>query len=111
MTLFLVPTGLPTGPPTGLPLGAGSMVNVDLHSSSPGRAGLAGFGWLRLAGWLPCFLGFLDSTVDLNLARLRFDFGLIWLSFNRILIGFGFDLALVWAGFRWIWLHFGLLWL
>ena len=46
-------------------------------------------------GWI--LIGFqLDSTLDLDLARLRLDFGLLRLSIPRILSGFG-----------WIRLEFG----
>ena len=50
-----------------------------------------------LSGWL--FLGFC------------LDFGLIWLSFTKILVGVGLiwpDFGWIWFGLGWIWLDFGL---
>ena len=40
----------------------------------------------------------MDSWLDLDLARLRLDFGLIRLSFTKIFVGFG----LIWLDFHWI---------
>ena len=71
------------------------------------RGWLAGLAW----DWLPLLRIWLDFGLIsvglcfwLSFTRILVGFGLIRLSFTRILVGFG----LIWVDFGWIWFDLGL---
>ena len=91
-------------PSRGRPRGAECRPRSPRSSVRPGCAVASAPGALpgRTAGWLRSVgygsgsgLGFfaLMAGFRLGLAGFRLDFGLIWLSFTRILVGFRHDLA------------------
>ena len=94
LSLFLLP-GSPTGPPTARPP-AGGLPGRPTALPGLWASGLSA-GWLasRLSGWISA--GF---RLWLGFGWLRLASGLIWLSFTRILIGFGLEFALISVGFR-----------
>ena len=68
-------------------------------------------GWLAWLGILPLLRIWLDFGLIsvglcfwLSFTRILVGFGLIRLSFTRILVGFG----LIWVDFGWIWFDLGL---